>query len=66
VAKGWSETEIEGSFTGDEAGVKPNWHTPMFQDVTDAILSGGKALCTVESAVETARTTEEIISQLSF
>ena len=66
VAKGWSETEVEGSFTGDEAGVKPNWHTPMFQNVTDAILSGGKALCTVESAVETARTTEEIISQLSF
>ena len=65
VAKGRSETEVEGSFTGREAGVRPNWHTPMFQDVTDAIISGGKVLCTVESAVETARVTEAIISQLS-
>ena len=66
VAKGWSETEVEESFTGDAAGVRPNWHTPMFQDVTDAILTGGKALCTVESAVETARVSDEIISQLSY
>ena len=65
VAKGRSEIEVEGSFTGGEAGVRPNWHTPMFQDVTDAILSGGRVICTVESAVETARVTEAIISQLS-
>ena len=60
-ASGWSETEIEGSFTGEEAGVRPNWHTPMFQDFVDAILSGGKAFCSVESAVQTSLITDAIL-----
>ena len=64
VAKGWGETEVADSFTGPTMGVRPNWHTPMFQNVTDAILSGGKALCTVESAVETARVTEAIFQSM--
>ena len=65
VATGWSENEITGSFTGPEVGVRPNWHTPMFQDVTDAILSGGKAFCTVESAVDTAHVTEAILRSMA-
>ncbi|MBQ6247522.1 MAG: Gfo/Idh/MocA family oxidoreductase [Kiritimatiellae bacterium] len=64
VTKGWGETEVENSFTGDEAGVRPNWHTPMFQDVTDAIINGHKAFCTIESAVETARVTDAILRSM--
>ena len=64
LAKGWSETEVADSFTGPTMGVRPNWHTPMFQNVTDAILSGGKTLCTVESAVETIRVTEAILRSM--
>jgi predicted dehydrogenase len=66
LAKGWRETEVEESFTGKEAGVRPNWHTPMFQDVTDAIISGRKAFCTVESAVETARVTDAILRSMAI
>ena len=61
VAKGRGEAEVEDSFTGPEAGVHPNWHTPMFQDVTDAILSGGQAFCSVESAVQTALVTDAVL-----
>jgi hypothetical protein len=65
IAAGWGENEVADSFTGPQAGIRPNWHTPMFQDVTDAIISGGKAFCTVESAVETARVTEAILSSMA-
>ncbi len=61
IAKGWSENEVADSYTGPEAGVRPNWHTPMFQDVTDAILTGGSAFCTIESAVQTALVTDAIL-----
>ena len=55
------EEEPPDSRTNRDASGKPNWHTPLFQDVTDAILDGRPPLCTLESAVNTAIVTDAIL-----
>ena len=61
VAAGYEESEVKESFTGASPDEKPNWHMPLFQDVTDAILTGREPLCTIESAVRTAIVTDAVL-----
>lgn len=62
---GWRECDVAESVTplrdGEE---RPNWHRPMFQDFVDAVLSGGKARCSVESAYMTSVITEAIFKSV--
>lgn len=61
VAAGYGENEVQNSFTGMSSDEKPNWHLPLFQDVTDAILTGREPLCTIASAVQTAIVTDAVL-----
>ncbi len=61
IARKWGEEDVADSCTGGDASIRPNWHTPLFQDVTDAILDGKPPLCTLESAVGTAIVTDAIL-----
>lgn len=61
-AAGWSETDIPESVTPLAEGESlPNWHRPMFRDFADAVLNGGKARCSVESAYVTSVVTDAIM-----
>ncbi len=55
------EEELADSRANHDASERPNWHTPLFQDVTDAILDGRPPACTLESAVKTAVVTDAIL-----
>ncbi len=61
VVRHQGEEEVVGSSTDGDGAARPNWHTPLFQDVTDAILDGRPPVCTLENAVETAIVTDAIL-----
>lgn len=52
--------ELENSYTG-EKGVLLNWHLPMIEDFINAVQTNTQAICTIESAVQTAIITDTII-----
>lgn len=61
IVRRQGEEEVVGSRTDSGGADRPNWHLPLFQDVTDAILNGRPPLCTLENAVETAIVTDAIL-----
>lgn len=51
---------LSESYTGDQVGVKPNWHLPMIEDFVEGVQNGEQPLCAIESAVKTAVITDAI------
>lgn len=62
---GWQECDVPESVSKPADGKNGNnWHRPMFQDFVDAVLTGGKASCSVESAYRTSVITEAIFKSV--
>lgn len=61
VAHPNGEEEVVGSWSGEQSGVKPNWHLPMIEDFVNAVQTNTQPLCTIESAVKTAVVTDAIL-----
>lgn len=46
---------LEGSHSGPECGVRPNWHLPMIQDFVDAVAAHRPPFCSIANAVDVMR-----------
>ena len=53
--------ELPDSYSGDQPGVRPNWHLAMIEDFVHAVQTNTDPICTIESAVKTAVITDAIV-----